>query len=275
VWLEGSNKQMISDCYDRSESRNAHAQPKDGEDEEGDGEQMPTAVKSAATPAAKLDSRRGGMWYMFANEIANDISGQLDRLIESMHSGPQLGDVEKSALVADVENFRKASQAYRYTKFYQPAKEMRSEYQCLTLVQSYQCQIAETDWGVEFHKSFILGRLNPALEKELKKRTSDVLAAKNKAIEVHTPTAKWWIAVVATSSAGSAPKHRTAVFRGKYDRGVSWVFCGESGAMGSQSSRGFGRARRRSPKAKPEGEARRRSPKAKPHQKADQFYYRH
>ena len=31
----------------------------------------------------------------------------------------------------------------------------------------------------------------------------------------------------ATSSAGSAPKHRTAVFRGKYDRGVSWVFCGE------------------------------------------------
>ena len=34
--------------------------------------------------------------------------------------------------------------------------------------------------------------------------------------------------------------------------------------MGFESSRGFGRARRRSPKAKPEGEARRRSPKAKP-----------
>ena len=34
--------------------------------------------------------------------------------------------------------------------------------------------------------------------------------------------------------------------------------------MGYESSRGFGRARRRSPKAKPEGEARRRSPKAKP-----------
>ena len=62
---------------------------------------------------------------------------------------------------------------------------MRSEYQCLTLVQSYQCQIAETEWGVEFHKAFILGRLNPALEKQLKKRTCDVLAAKNKVLEVH------------------------------------------------------------------------------------------
>ena len=38
----------------------------------------------------------------------------------------------------------------------------------------------------------------------------------------------------------------------------------QASPMGSESSRGFGRARRRSPKAKPEGEARRRSPKAKP-----------
>ena len=180
-----SNRQMISERYDQSKSSSTHGQPKDGEEERGDGKQMPTAVKSAATPASKLDSRRGDMWHMFANEIAKDISGQLDRLIESMHTDPKLGDVEKSALVADVEKFRKASQAYRYKKFYQPAKEMRSEYQGLTIVQSYQCQIAETDWGVEFHEAFILGRLNPALEKELKKRTSDVLAAKNKVLEVH------------------------------------------------------------------------------------------
>jgi len=110
-WLEESNRQMVNKRYDQSKSSSTHEQPKDGEEEGGDGEQMPTAVKSAATPAAKLDSRRGDMWYMFANEIANDISGQLERLIESMHTDPQLGDVEKSALVADVEKFRKASQA--------------------------------------------------------------------------------------------------------------------------------------------------------------------
>ena len=125
-WLEESNRQMINKRYDQSKSSSTHEQPKDGEEEGGDGEQMPTAVKSTATPAAKLDSRRGDMWYMFANEIAKDILGQLDRLIESMHTDPQLGDGEKSALVADVEKFRKASQAYRYKKFYQPAKEMCS-----------------------------------------------------------------------------------------------------------------------------------------------------
>ena len=38
----------------------------------------------------------------------------------------------------------------------------------------------------------------------------------------------------------------------------------QASPTGSASSRGVGRARRRSPKAKPEGEARRRSPKAKP-----------
>ena len=82
------------------------------------------------------------------------------------------------------------------------------------------------------------------------------------------------------SATGNAPKRRTAVFRGKYDRGVPWVFCGESGndpghrpwvlSRVVASGGPEGEARRRSPKAKPEGEARRRSPKAKPHQKADQ-----
>ena len=92
---------------------------------------------------------------------------------------------------------------------------------------------------------------------------------------------------IATSEAGNAPKRRTAVFRGKYNRGVPWVFCGESGndpghlpwdmsrvvASGgpegearrrSSKAKPEGEARRRSPKANPEGEARRRSPKAKP-----------
>ena len=79
---------------------------------------------------------------------------------------------------------------------------------------------------------------------------------------------------IATSSAGSAPKHRTAVFRGKYDRGVSWVFCGESRndpghrpwvlSRVVASGGPEGEARRRSPKAKPEGEARRRSATKKP-----------
>ena len=64
------------------------------------------------------------------------------------------------------------------------------------------------------------------------------------------------------------------MFRGKYDRGVPWVFCGESGndpghrpwvlSRVVASGGPEGEARRRSPKAKPEGEARRRSPKAKP-----------
>ena len=133
-WIVESNRQMISERYDQSKSSSTHEQPKDGEEEGGDGEQVPTAVKSAATAAAKLDSRRGGMWHLFANEIAKDISEQLDRLIESMHTDPQLKDAEKSALVADVEKFRKASQAYRYKKIYLPAKEMRSEYPGLTVV---------------------------------------------------------------------------------------------------------------------------------------------
>ena len=73
------------------------------------------------------------------------------------------------------------------------------------------------------------------------------------------------------NEAGNAPKRRTAVFRGKYDRGVPWVFCGESGndpghrpwvlsrVVGSGGPEG--EARRRSPKAKPEGEA---PPKSRP-----------
>ena len=85
------------------------------------------------------------------------------------------------------------------------------------------------------------------------------------------------------NEAGNPPKRRTAVFRGKYDRGVPWVFCGESGndpghrpwvlsrvvASGgpegeARKAKPEGEARRRSPKAKPEGEARRRSPTKKP-----------
>ena len=64
------------------------------------------------------------------------------------------------------------------------------------------------------------------------------------------------------------------MFCRKNDRGLPWVFCGEFGNDPGhrpwvfESSRGFGRARRRSPKAKPEGEARRRSPKAKPQSEA-------
>ena len=80
-WLEESNRQMISERYDQSKSNSTIEQPKDGEEEGGDDEQMPTAVKSAAIAASKLYSQLGDMWYMFANEIAKDISGQLDRLL--------------------------------------------------------------------------------------------------------------------------------------------------------------------------------------------------
>ena len=73
---------------------------------------------------------------------------------------------------------------------------------------------------------------------------------------------------IAANAAGSPPKHRTAAFRRKYDRGVPWVFCGacanderpQASPTGSASNRGVGRARRRSPKAKPQGEFPRRSP---------------
>ena len=144
-WLMESLKKMIRDCYDRSESRNTYAQPKDGEEEEG--EQMATVLKSASTAAAKLDFRRGDMWSMLANEIAKDLPSQLDRLIGSIDANPELGDIEKSALVADAEKFRKASQANRYKTKYLPTKEIRSEYPGPTIVQHYQCQIAETEWA--------------------------------------------------------------------------------------------------------------------------------
>ena len=144
-WLVESNKEMASDRYGQPESRNTHAQPKHGEEEEGG--QVATVLKSASTAAAKLDLRCGGMWYMFANEIAKDLPSQLDRLIGSIDANPELGDIEKSALVADVEKFRKASQANRYKTKYLPTKEIRSEYPGPTIVQHYQCQIAETEWA--------------------------------------------------------------------------------------------------------------------------------
>ena len=71
------------------------------------------------------------------------------------------------------------------------------------------------------------------------------------------------------SATGSGPKRRTAVFSGKYDGGVPWVFCRESGNDPGHRpwvlSRVVG-------SGGPEGEAPRRSPKAKPHQKAGQSY---
>ena len=76
---------------------------------------------------------------------------------------------------------------------------------------------------------------------------------------------------ITANEAGNPPKRRTAVFRGKYDRDVPWVFLGESEndpghrpwVMRRAVASGGPEGRRRSPKAKPEGEARRPKPKAK------------
>ena len=63
------------------------------------------------------------------------------------------------------------------------------------------------------------------------------------------------------NEAGNPPKRRTAVFRGKYDRGVPWVFCGGSGNDPRHRPWAMSRV---VASGGPEGEARRRSPTKKP-----------